>query len=96
MSTLIYIELKKYIDESNYICPMQTKWLELYNLLVKIPQQNSEYKLEIPLIRSHWDSPNITKSRRFLDQLEYAFKNGFIDQLDKYLRSLEDKDWLQD
>lgn len=95
MSVSVYLELKKYIEQNNFICPMPNKWLKLYSILINLPQQNSTYKLEIPLIKSQWDSPNSLKRKRFLDHLEFAFKNGDVKELDSYLRSLKDEDWLK-
>ena len=95
MSISVYLELKKHIEQNNFICPMPNKWLKLYVILIDLTQLNSYYKLEIPLIKSHWDSPNSLKRKRFQDHLEYGFKNGDVKELDSFLRSLEDEDWLK-
>ena len=95
MSITVYLELKKFIEKNNYICPNPTKWLELYTILQKIPRHNNELKLEIPLIGSHWDfSSTPEKRKRFMAQLEYALKNGSIAEADKLLRSLDENEWL--
>jgi len=91
----VYLELKKFIEGNNYICPTSIRWLELHHILNKTQSQNSELKLEVPLLRDNWDSSSIPQKRkRFMDIVEYGFKNGNLAEIDKFLRSLDENEWL--
>ena len=95
MSITVYLELKKIIEGNNYICPNPIRWLEFYHILDKTKSQYSELKLEIPLLRDSWESSSIPQKRkRFMDQVEYGFKNGNLTEVDEFLRSLDENEWL--
>ncbi len=47
----LYLELKKFIEDNNYICPNTNKWLELFHLLQVAPVHNKELNLEVPYLQ---------------------------------------------
>ena len=95
MSITVYLELKKFLERNNYICPNPTRWLEFYHILNKTQSQNSELKLEAPLLHGDWDSSSVPQKRkRFMDLVEYGFKNGNLAEVDEFLRSLDENEWL--
>ena len=95
MGITVYLELKKFLERNNYICPNPIRWLELYHILDKTRNQNSELKLEVPPLRDKWDSSSVPQKRkRFMDQVEYGFKNGNLMEVDEFLRSLDENEWL--
>ncbi len=92
----LYLELKKFIEDNNYICPNTNKWLELFHLLQVAPVHNKELNLEVPYLQDKWDTSSVSEKRaRFYEQLEFGFKNGNMVEVDKFLRSLKDGEWLK-
>ena len=95
MSEAIYSNLIKYLESKGVVCPMPQKWNELYEMLPNKKRRDVGWEPSLPLILSAWDSPMLFKKLRFLEHLEYAYKNDVINEIDKYLRALNDEDWLK-
>lgn len=92
----LYLELKKFIDDNNFICPNPNRWLELFHLLQVAPIHNKELILEVPYLKEKWDTSSAPEKReRFYEQLEYGFKNGNIIEVNHFLRSLSETEWLK-
>ncbi|GAG16873.1 unnamed protein product [marine sediment metagenome] len=95
MNENIYNELKEFIEENGFVCPMPMKWNELYEMLPNRKRKNGGWEPSLPLILGAWESPILFKKLRFLEHIEYAFKNGVIEKVNDYLRSLQVEDWFK-
>lgn len=88
------IELETLVRESfinGRVCPIPKKWNELYKLVTKEAKTND---LALPLILSAWwDSPDKMKELRFKEHLEYAYDNGLIDEVKKFISKLNEAEW---
>ncbi|MDO8632974.1 MAG: hypothetical protein Q7K38_00270 [Candidatus Wildermuthbacteria bacterium] len=67
---------------------MPSKWNDLFNML-----KNGE-SLNLPLILNGWEmSSPFEKQLRFEDHIKWVAKQDQLDEVGKFLRSLEEKDW---
>ena len=82
--------LINYCKENDRICPMPTFWLELFDTL-----KNKKHKEpSVPLILAAWfDTPAILKQLRLFEHIEWAEKNGQIEEVSEYLRDLKEDQW---
>lgn len=76
-----------YSIENDRVCPQPGKWGAFWRLLGRPIQQP-------PLVLSGWAfSTDRQKRSRFLEQLQYAFDNGFLAESDNFIRNLQPTDW---
>ncbi len=69
---------------------MPTKWNDLYNMLANKKSKNPS----LPLILSAWWAvPALPKILRLKEHIEFAYKQGVWDEVDKFLRNLDKDDW---
>lgn len=85
-------ELMAETRKEGRVCPQPTRWLEFYRVLqdnakgVALPQP--------PLTGSAWAStPASAKRTAFMEQVEWAVKNGCITPAYEFLASLPKTDW---
>ena len=60
------------IDE--YICPVPTKWNEIYHILVRIWEEQGRIpndKPPIPLILAAWHESNNAKKQRWIETIKW-------------------------
>lgn len=86
-------ELISYCQENRRICP--NSWQEMYELLPnKIRNANGGWTPPLPLILAAWSTTTPEqKMIRLREHIEYADKNGAIDAINKFLRSLKESEW---
>jgi len=92
-----YDSLIEFCTSNNRACPVPQKWQELYELL-KNKKQNTDgsWNPSLPLILAAWhDSPPLFKSLRLQEHIKWALQNGQIDEVDIFLRSLNEDDWFK-
>ena len=83
-------ELKAYCSEKNRVCPYPIYWNEMYELIVG----RMKTDLPVPLILAGWwMSDDEQKSSRVQMHLDYAARNGTLDEVDRYIRGLTDDQW---
>ena len=77
-----------YCTSNDRVCPMPSKWNDLFNML-----RNKE-GLSLPLILNGWEmSSPLEKLLRFEDHIRWAAKQDQLDEIGNYLRSLKEEDW---
>ncbi len=87
----------EYCKQDNRVCPVPDAWVKLWQLLPNKVQKGAGYKPSAPLILSGWGySSDQDKSDRLQEHIRWADANGVIEELDNYLRSLNDLDWHHD
>jgi hypothetical protein len=80
--------LWKFCVSNNRVCPMPSKWNDLFNIL-----KNKE-GLDLPLILNGWEmSSPLEKQMRFENHIKWAAKQDQIDEIGEFLRCLQEKDW---
>lgn len=90
--------LNKYysnLKESNRICPIPKHWNKMYEMLKGKRRVGFGWEPSLPLILAAWyDTPLISKHLRFREQLEWAEKQGQLEEIIEYLDTLQEEDWL--
>ena len=80
--------LQEYCAANNRVCPLPTKWNDMFNML------DDHEKLDLPLILNGWEmSSPLEKKLRFGEHIKSASTNNQLDEVGKYLRSLSEDDW---
>ncbi|MBV6499026.1 MAG: hypothetical protein CJBNEKGG_01475 [Prosthecobacter sp.] len=87
--------LWSYCTAENRLVPQQTPWSELYSNLQHTRQKPSGgWEPPLPLILAAWHhSVPIEKQLRFKEHLEWAAKQGQLDEIGSFLRSLTETQW---
>jgi len=68
-------------------------WARLYEMLPDRRYVVDGWEPAPPLILSAWDTPGLFKLVRLEEHLEWAYTHGCLDQVDAYLRGLQESDW---
>ena len=87
------MRLTKFAQKNNRVCPH--KWLEMYELLPNRRRNPNGGSIPpLPLIlAAWWETTPEQKMMRLREHIEYADKNGAIDAVNKFLRSLKESEW---
>lgn len=89
------ITLKEYCSLNERVCPLPNPWLNIWNMLPNKKRNGNDWNPSLPLILGAWhDTPNLLKILRIFEHIEWADANGVIDEVDDYLRSLDESSWL--
>ena len=72
------------------VCPLPDSWDQLWRLL---PKTNTEAP-PAPLILGDWSLPARSKMNRLREHLEYADRHGVLSEVDAFLQSLSESDWM--
>ncbi|SRR5258708_21468665 len=87
-------DLIKYCHDNGRVCPMPTRWNELWERLPNRKRVGAGWEPGLPLILAAWhDTPAILKMVRLQEHIEWAEKNGALDEIGAFLRSLPEEDW---
>jgi hypothetical protein len=87
-------DLIKYCRDNGRVCPMPTRWNELWERLPNRKRVGAGWEPGLPLILAAWhDTPAILKMVRLQEHIEWAEKNGALDEIGAFLRSLPEEDW---
>lgn len=92
MATLeeVLAETKK----NKRVCPQPTKWNELYWLLPNKKRKGNGWEPSLPLILAAWsDAPDLSKTLRLREHLEWASKHACLDEIHEFLVNLREEDW---
>jgi len=80
--------LWEFCTSNNRLCPMPMRWNDLFNML------KNRDSLDLPLILNGWEmSSPLEKNLRFKDHIQAAAGHNQLDEIGKYLRSLNEEDW---
>ncbi len=85
-----------YCTSNNRVCPQPQKWNELYSMLKNTRQSPSGgWNPPLPLIlAAWWDSSDFSKQNRFREHIQWASDNKQAEEIGKFLRLLNEGDWL--
>lgn len=82
------------VEVNKRVCPMPTKWNELWQLLPNKKQIGVGWNPPLPLIlAAWWDTPNDRKKARLLEHIEYAEQHGSLEQVHQFLVALQEREW---
>jgi hypothetical protein len=91
------VTLKEVVAETqknNRVCPQPQKWNELYGLLSNKRRKGDGWEPSLPLIlAAWWDSPAMSKICRLREHIEWAFEQGCLDVVYKFLINLKEEEW---
>ena len=80
--------------KNNRVCPKPNKWNDLYNLLPRRQLKTGGWEPSLPLILAAWhDTPNLSKSLRLQEHLEWANLHQIIDKVLAFMQKLDEHDW---
>lgn len=86
--------LLEYVKSNNRICPNPEPWNKLYQLLKNTKRRGGGWEPGAPLIlAAWWETSEIQKMFRFIDHIEWADKNGQLEEIAEYICSLEENQW---
>ena len=85
----------KYITSEGRINPYPRFWKEVGELgASKQKEQKIEEKFPVPLIlAAYYHVSNANRQLQLIDQVEYADRYGFLEEMDALLRSFDNKEW---
>lgn len=84
-----------YCTANHRLVPMPKHWNELYSMLIgtrRTPSGGNEPPLPLILAAWHHTMP-IEKQLRFKEHLEWAKRQGQLDEVGRFLRSLDEVSW---
>lgn len=88
-------KLLKYVKENRRVCPQPDKWNLLWKGLPEKSRKGAGWNPPLPLIlAAWWESTDKEKRDRLTLHIQYAFEKGVINDVDRYLRSLADDEWI--
>jgi len=86
--------LQEYCRESDRVCPVPTRWKELWEMLLDRARSISASEPPAPLILGAWSvTSNLDKRIRLDEHLRWADDQGALDEVDSFLRALPESDW---
>jgi hypothetical protein len=87
--------LWKYCTANNRLVPMPPEWNKLYGMLKNTRQKPSGgWEPPLPLILAAWHhSMPIEKQLRFKEHLDWAEREGQLEEVSQFLRSLPENQW---
>ena len=86
--------LLEYCQDNNRICPLPTKWDELWNLLPYRRRVVGGWEPALPLILSAWwHTSNLEKALRLAEHVRWAARHGSLSEIDPFLRALPEAEW---
>ncbi|MEP2774426.1 MAG: hypothetical protein ABJQ29_15640 [Luteolibacter sp.] len=80
---------------NNRLVPIPEQWNKLYGMLKKTRQNPSGgWEPPLPLILAAWHhSMPFEKQLRFKEHLQWAEKEGQLNEIGAFLRSLQEEEW---
>jgi hypothetical protein len=92
--TVNFEQVVKEATKNNRVCPMPQKWNELYNLLPNQSRKGNGWEPALPLILGAWhDTPNLFKTIRLREHIEWASSHGELEKVDRFIVSLPKSEW---
>lgn len=88
-------DLLIYVRQDGRVCPKPQLWNELWSKLAAKNQMGAGWIPPAPLILAAWHfSSDDEKANRLAEQIQYAHLLGFLDEADRFLRSLAEDSWV--
>lgn len=86
--------LISYCRENDRVCPVPTRWNELWEMLPGKVQIGAGWKPPLPLILGAWHyTSNLEKKLRLNDHIAWAEDHGVLDRISAFLRGLPETEW---
>lgn len=87
--------LLQYVTSNEKVFPIPPKWTQIYKLGVKKQKElRLTERFPTPLILAvYHSSSEKDKQLRLIEQIEYAQRYGFIDEMENCIRAIESFDW---
>jgi hypothetical protein len=87
--------LLQYVRSDEKVFPKSSEWTKIYKLGTKKQKElRLAERFPSPLILAVYHaSSEKDKQLRFIEQIEYAQKNGFLDEVENCIRAIESFDW---
>lgn len=90
-----YKNLKQYCNQKG-ICPEPGYWWDFWEIIEKRKKIKCAWEPPMPLVLASWhESPPFLKTIAFDQQLKWANEHEIIDEVDEFLRKLEDRSWYR-
>jgi hypothetical protein len=87
-------ELMEYVSSDGRVCPLPTRWKELWELLPGRRRVGDGWEPALPLILAAWSSTSASaKMHRLQEHIRYAEEHGALEQVDRFLRALPEAEW---
>jgi hypothetical protein len=88
-------ELLEYVRAEGRVCPNPQEWHAPWEMLPDKQRIGDGWEPPLPLILgAWWDTPALFKMIRLEEHIRYAEKHGGLDQVDAYLRRLQQDEWF--
>lgn len=88
------VELIEYCRANDRVCPMPTKWNDLYQLLPEKHRVGVGWQPALPLILGAWhNASDSEKVLRLKEHINWAADHGALDKVSTFLRNLDETDW---
>lgn len=86
--------LVAYCRECDRVCPVPTRWNELWQMLPDKVQVGSGWNPPLPLILGAWHyASNLEKMLRLADHIAWAQEHGVLGKISDFLRALPEGEW---
>lgn len=87
-------DLLRYVRAEGRVCPVPTRWNELWEMLPERRRVGNGWDPPPPLIlAAWWHSSALEKMLRLAEHIEYASRRGALEKINRYLRSLPEEEW---
>ena len=87
-------QLIDYCREKQRVCPVPTKWIQLWDMLPERQKVGSGWEPPAPLILAAWHySSNLDKQLRLADHIRWASTHGHLESAIAFLTELSEKEW---
>ena len=88
-------ELLEYVGSGDRVCPQPLRWNQLWEMLPDRRRVGNGWEPPLPLILgAWWHTTPRQKMMRLRKHIEYAEAKGALSEVDNFLRSLPEEDWL--
>ena len=83
-----------YCREHERVCPLPTRWVQLWELLPDRVQVGAGWQPALPLILGGWHhSSDDSKKMRLSEHIEWAERHDGLAAVAAFLRNLAETDW---
>ena len=88
-------DLLLYCRANGRVCPMPQLWNALWEMLPRRSREGLSWRPAPPLILAAWhDTPAVLKMSRLEEHIDWAVQHGAFGEVDRFLRSLSESQWL--
>jgi len=88
-------ELLKYVASQGRVCPAPQRWNDLWELLPNRKRVGGGWDPPLPLILApSLTNPALPVKMRLQEHIRYADTHGVLTNVDAFLRSLPEDQWL--